>query len=133
MASWCQRGRRCGRTRGHPRQLLIVCPCEGYIAPGGKSHLFSGTSLGDSQTHAKNGVGTQLGLVRGSIEAVEELIHLGLILDVDALADESRSDDGVDVLNGLGYTLATPLGLVSIAKLTSLVLTYFLGYFMSGG
>jgi hypothetical protein len=56
-----------------------------------------------------------------SVELVEEVVHGGLVLDVDALLDESRSDYVVHVGDGLGDTLAAPLGLVAIAELASLV------------
>jgi len=89
-----------------------------------EAYLLSSTSLGNSQADTEDGVGTELGLVGGAIKVDEELVNLGLVLDIDALLDQSRADDGVDVLDGLGDTLAKPLGLVAIAKLAGLVLTY---------
>lgn len=86
-------------------------------------HLLSSTGLGDGQRDTENGVGTKLGLVGSAIELVQESINGGLVLDVKGLLNQSRGNDGVDVLNGLGDTLASPLGLVAIAELTSLVLT----------
>jgi hypothetical protein len=56
-----------------------------------------------------------------SIELVEEVVHGGLILDVDTLLDESWSNNVVDVGDGLGNTLAAPLGFVSVAELAGLV------------
>lgn len=97
------------------------------------AHLLSSTSLGDGQRDTEDGVGTKLGLVGSAIEAVEELVDLGLVLDIDALLDQSGADDSVDVLNGLGDTLATPLGLISIAELTGLVLTYFIRLLLATG
>jgi hypothetical protein len=44
-----------------------------------------------------------------------------LVLDVDGLLDEGRGNGVVDVGNSLGHTLTTPLGLVSITELASLV------------
>jgi hypothetical protein len=96
-----------------------------------QTDLLSSTSLGNSQTHTENGVGTELGLVGGTVEIVKKLVNLGLVLNIDALLDQSRGDDGVDVVNGLVDTLATPLGLVSIAKLASLVLTCFPRLFLT--
>lgn len=87
--------------------------------------LLSSTSLGDGQTDAENGIGAQLGLVGCSVEVNQELVDLGLVLDVNVLLDESRSDNIVDVGNSLENTLASPLGLVAIAELASLVLTYY--------
>ena len=87
-------------------------------------YLFSGTSLGDGETDAQDGIGAQLGLVGGTIELVQEVIDLGLVLDIQVLLDDSRGDSVIDVGDGLEDTLATPLGLVSITELTSLVLTF---------
>lgn len=87
-----------------------------------KKYLLSGTSLGDGQRDTEDGVGTELALVGGTIEAVKEGIDLGLVLDIDVLLDQSRANDGVDVLDGLGDTLAGPLGLVAIAEFNGFVL-----------
>ncbi|KAI6754374.1 hypothetical protein HG530_012888 [Fusarium avenaceum] len=91
-----------------------------------EAHLLSSTSLGDGQRDTKDGVGTELGLVGGTIELVEESIDSGLVLDIEVLLNQSRGNDGVDVLNSLGDTLATPLGLVTISELASLVLAYII-------
>lgn len=109
--------------------------------------LLGSTGLSNGQTDTEDGVGTKLGLVGRAIELVQELVDLGLVLDVDVLLDESWSNDGVDVLDGLGdayallavpligimggrgrgegasHTLSKPLGLVSVTELASLVLT----------
>lgn len=86
--------------------------------------LLGSASLGDGQAHTEDGVGTKLGLVGGAIEVIEELVDLGLVLDIDVLLDDRGSDDRVDVLDSLQDTLASPLGLVAIAELASLVLAY---------
>ena len=86
--------------------------------------LLGGTGLGDSQAHTEDGVGTKLGLVGSAIKVVEELVDLGLVLDVDVLLDDRGSDDLVDVLDSLENTLASPMGLVAVAELASLVLAY---------
>jgi hypothetical protein len=83
--------------------------------------LLSGGGLSNGHGDTENGVGTELSLVLGSIELVEESIDSGLVLDVDVLLDQSRSDLVVDVGNGLEDTLAAPLALVTIAELASLV------------
>lgn len=91
-----------------------------------EGHSFlSSTGLGDGQANTKDGVGTKLGLVGSSIEVNQELVDLGLVLDIDILLDDRRSDDLVDILDGLEDALAAPLGLVAVAELASLVLTYF--------
>lgn len=66
--------------------------------------LLSGTSLGDGQGDTQDGVGAEVGLVGGAIQLDEELVDLGLVLDVDVLLDEGRSNDLVDVLDGLQDT-----------------------------
>lgn len=106
----------------------LVRVLTGEIAKNLITHLLSGTSLGDSQADTQDSIGTELGLVGGAVKLVEESINLGLVLDIKALLDQSRGNDGVDVLDSLGDTLAVPLGLVAIAKLASLVLAYGFGY-----
>lgn len=74
--------------------------------------LLGSTGLSNGQTDTEDGVGTKLGLVGRAIELVQELVDLGLVLDVDVLLDESWSNDGVDILDGLGDAyalLAVPL------------------------
>jgi len=66
--------------------------------------LLGGGSLGHSHGDTKDGVGTNLGLVGGAIELVEESVNGGLVLDVEVLLDESGSNDLVDVGNSLGHT-----------------------------
>ena len=83
--------------------------------------LLGGSGLGNGHGDTEDGVGTKLSLVLGSIKLVEESVDGGLVLDVDVLLDQSRGDLLVDVGNGLGDTLATPLALVTIAELASLV------------
>lgn len=91
-----------------------------------EAYLGGGSSLGNSQRNTKDGVGTELSLVGGAIKLVEESINGGLVLDVKALLDQSGGNDSVDILDGLANTLATPLGLVGITELASLVLTCML-------
>lgn len=88
--------------------------------------LLSGTGLSNGEGDTEDGVGTKLSLVCGSIELDEEVINGLLVLDIDVLLDESWTDDLVDVLNSLKDTLSTPLGLVSVTELASLVLSYVL-------
>ena len=88
--------------------------------------LLSGTGLSDGKGDTEDGVGTKLGLVWGSIELDEEVINGLLVLDVNALLDESWADNLVDVLDSLEDTLSSPLGLVSVTELASLVLSYAL-------
>ena len=66
--------------------------------------LLSSTSLGDSQADTQDGVGTQVVLVGGTIELVEELIDLGLVLDIQVLFDDGRANLVVDIGDGLQDT-----------------------------
>jgi hypothetical protein len=83
--------------------------------------LLSCGGLCDGHGHTENGVRAELLLVLGAIKLVQESIDGGLVLDIDRLLDEGGRNDVVDVANGLGHTLTTPLGLVSIAELAGLV------------
>ena len=88
--------------------------------------LLGGTSLGDGEADTEDGIGTEVGLVGGSVELDEELVDLGLVLDVDVLLDQGGGDDLIDVLDGLEDTLAEPLGLVTVTELASFVLACWL-------
>ena len=83
--------------------------------------LLSSGSLGDGHGDTEDGVGTELGLVGGTVKLVHELVDGALVLDVEVLLDESGSNDIVDVGDGLEDTLAAPLGLVTITELAGLV------------
>jgi hypothetical protein len=48
-----------------------------------------------------------------------------LILDINVFLDERWANDLVDIANGLGNTLSSPLSLISITELNGLVLTWF--------
>lgn len=95
--------------------------------------LLSSGSLGDGHGDTEDGVGSELGLVGSAIKLVKEAVNGGLVLegrcqllqplslgsrsthlDIEVLLDEGRSNDRVDMVDSLGHTLATPLGLVSI-------------------
>lgn len=66
--------------------------------------LLSSTSLGNSQADTEDGVGTKGLLVGRAVELVQELVNLGLVLNVEVLLDDRRSDLLVDVGDGLGDT-----------------------------
>lgn len=63
--------------------------------------LLSSSSLGDGQTDTEDSVGTEVGLVGGTIELVEELVDFGLFGDADSLLDDSGPNDIIDVLDSL--------------------------------
>ena len=83
--------------------------------------LLGSSGLSDSHGDTEDGVGTELGLVGGTIKLVHEVVNGALVLDVEVLLDEGGAKDVVDVGDGLEDTLATPLGLVTIAELAGLV------------
>lgn len=87
------------------------------------AYLLSSTSLGNGQADAQNGVRTKLGLVGGGIEVDEELVDSGLVLDVQVCLSDSGGNGLIHIPDGLGDTLAEPLGLVTITKLASFMLT----------
>jgi hypothetical protein len=89
------------------------------------THLLSGASFGNSQTAAQNSVGTVLGLVRSAIQLDQEVVDLGLVLDIEARLDQGRSKNLVHILDSRENALSTPLGLVTIAKLTGLMLSWW--------
>lgn len=122
-------------TPCHRRQHISTTPPFALAlgSRGSVSHLLSSASLGSSQADTEDGVGTELGLVGGPIEVVEELVNVGLVLDVEALLDQSGADDRVDVLDGLGDALAEPLGLVAVAELARLVLACLFAKPLVGG
>jgi hypothetical protein len=71
--------------------------------------LLSGGSLGDGQGNTEDGVGTEVTLVGGSIELVQELVNLGLFLNIDVLLDDGGANGLVDVLDGLEDTFRVRL------------------------
>jgi hypothetical protein len=83
--------------------------------------LLGSGGLSNGHGDTEDGVGAELGLVLGAIELVQESINGGLVLDVESLLDQSGGNLLVDVGDSLGHTLASPLGLVSIAEFAGLV------------
>lgn len=66
--------------------------------------LLSSTGLGNGQTDTEDGVGTKFRLVLGSVEFDQEVIDLGLVLDVDIFLDDGGTNDFIDILDGVQYT-----------------------------
>ena len=64
-------------------------------------YLFGSTSLGNSHTDTKDGVGTKFTLVGGAIELDEELINGLLVSDSNTGADQLGGNDAVDMIDGL--------------------------------
>ncbi len=88
------------------------------------TNLLGRTGLGNGQADAQNSIGTELSLVGGVIKLDQEVVDLGLVLDVQTLLDQGRSDDLVHILHSLENSLAAPFGLVAIAELASLMLSW---------
>jgi hypothetical protein len=66
--------------------------------------LLNGSSLSDSNADAENGVGSELTLVRGTVELDEEVIDVLLSGDLKARLDQFRSNNVVDIGDGLQNT-----------------------------
>ena len=92
----------------------------GDVSVEGDTLLGSG-GLSDGHGDTEDGVGTELGLVGGTIKLVHEVVDGALVLDVEVLLDDGRAENIVDVGDGLEDTLAAPLGLVTITELAGLV------------
>jgi hypothetical protein len=123
------RGRKRAEAIGYPDRHentpVVLTREKGWRrieASYGRTNLLSGGSLRNSQRNTKDGVGSQLALVGGTIELLQEVVNSGLVLDVDVRRDQSGSNDVVDVGNGLQDTLSSPLRLVAVTELDSLVL-----------
>ena len=88
----------------HWKDIWLLGSCE--IADVGveRHTLLSSGSLGHSHGDTKDGVGAELGLVLSAIELVDEVVDGGLVLDVEVLLDQSRSDNVVHVGDSLGDT-----------------------------
>ena len=81
-------------------------------------YWYSGCGAGNGQRHAQNGVGTELGLVGGTVRGDQRGIDGALIEGIEA-------HDGigalvVDVLDGLRDALAQVAALVAVAQLACL-------------
>ena len=63
--------------------------------------LLDSSSLGDSNTDAQNGIGSELTLVRGTVEFDEEVVDVLLGGDLEAGLDQFRGNNVVDVGDGL--------------------------------
>ncbi len=96
------------------RQTVAVHAAEEAV----EGHIQrSGCSAAGGDGDGQNGVGTQLGFVLGAVGVDHGLVDG---VDVGSIhADDSISDDGVDVLHGLGDALAQIAALVAVAQLQS--------------
>ena len=76
-----------------------------------------GSGAGDGQRHAQDGVGTELGLVGGTVRSNQRGIDGALVEGVEA--HDGVSTLVVDVLDGLRNALAQVAALVAVAQLAS--------------
>jgi hypothetical protein len=63
--------------------------------------LLCSCSLCNGETDTKNGIGTKLCLIWGSIKLDQELVNLRLVLNINILLDDSRANDFVDIGDSL--------------------------------
>jgi hypothetical protein len=68
-----------------------------------RNTFLSGTGLRDGNGDTENGVSTELAFVGRAVELDEEIIDFFLGSDFQARSSQLRSDDAVDVVNGLAY------------------------------
>ena len=59
------------------------------------------SSLGNGKRNPEDGVGAELFFVGSSVEVQKDLVHSGLVGEVEILADEFGGDGVVDVTDGL--------------------------------
>lgn len=69
-----------------------------------RNALLSSSGLCDGQTDTEDSIGSEFGLVGGTVKLVEEVVDLGLFGDADAFLDDGGPNDIVDVLDGLQDT-----------------------------
>ena len=98
-------------------QVLGVGAAE--VAVERQTSTESAAAWADGQRDAQDGVGAELGLVRGAVEFEQELVDGRLLRDV--LAHEFGSDDLVDVADGLQHAAAQVAFLVAVAQLDGFV------------
>ena len=129
-----------GGTHGHDHELLRVHGVGGVCAAVQNVHhgdrqtvavhaaeeaveghiQRSGRSAAGGDGDGQNGVGAQLGFVLGAVGVDHGLVDG---IGVGGIhADDGISDDGVDVLHGLGDALAQIAALVAVAQLQRLEL-----------
>jgi hypothetical protein len=99
MVSWCPPNQRCVR-----KVELPIYDQPRLQSMSEQNDLLSSRSLCNSHADTKNSIGAQLGLVLRSIKLVQELVNFALVLDIDALLDESGSNDIVNVGNSFEDT-----------------------------
>jgi hypothetical protein len=69
-----------------------------------KTYLLSSASFSDGNRDTKDGVGTELALIGGTVKLDEEVVDIFLLSDLEAGLDELGGDDVINVGNSFGYT-----------------------------
>ena len=77
--------------------------------------LLSGTSLGNGQADTEDGVSTEVRLVGSSIKLVQELVDLGLVLDIEVLLDDGGGNGVIDIGDSLENTCSPSVRSASVA------------------
>ena len=86
------------------------------------TYLLRGTRLRNSQADAEDSVGTQFGLVLGSVLLVQEFVDLCLVRHIESFLDEGRAKSLIDICDGFEDSFPVPFGFVAIPQLTCFVL-----------
>lgn len=98
---------------------LLDAGKRGNVSVQGKA-LVGGTGLGNSHGDTQDSVSTKLALVGSAVKLDHEVVDLLLRGDRDLGLDKGGADDVVDVLNGLGDTLAD-VSVTTVTELNGLV------------
>mmetsp|Transcript_18497 Transcript_18497/g.27287 ORF Transcript_18497/g.27287 Transcript_18497/m.27287 type:complete len:210 (+) Transcript_18497:516-1145(+) len=99
---------------GHGELLLLITSQIGIMLV--EWYILSGSSgLGDSQTDSQDGIGTQFGFVGGTVELDHDIVNGTLIGRI--LSNDGRSEDIIDISNGLEDTLSK----VAVSTVTELI------------
>ena len=86
-------------------------------------YFFSSPGFCYSQTHTKDGIGSQIGLIGAVVKFVEESIYCSLILDIKTLLDEGGANYIIDIFHGFVDSFALPVRLIPITQFMRFMLT----------
>ena len=82
----------------------LYCQICRILMYAGKTHLLSGSGLGNGHGDGKDGVGAELGLVGGAVKLDHEVVNLLLRGDGELGLDQGGGNDRVDIVDGLEDT-----------------------------